>query len=105
MKPTNLEAGQLELVPISSLTSQNQLTLGRALDTYQSAFAPERVYEVVPQRRQDGDIGLDERVYLSNPPSLERERPETLKRTAIAYPSGNTTAIVFDQLLYADRKA
>lgn len=212
MKPTNLEAGQLELVSISSLTSQNQLTLGSALDTYQNAFAdepynevfadneveaalqyildrggdlllgklggevvslaggfnktedvyyveelavtpewqgrgfgrmtldallreadkrqpsryeirtttkndraielyesmgfaPERVYEVVPQRRQDGGIGLDERVYLSNPPMPERERPETLKRTAIAYPSGNTTAIVFDQLLYADRKA
>lgn len=77
----------------------------RAIELYESmGFVFERGYEVVAQRRLDGQISLDERVYLSKPSISERERRNTLKRTAIAYPSGNTTAIVFDQLSYVDRK-
>lgn len=78
---------------------------GRAIELYESmGFAQEPGCEVVAQRRLDGQISLDERVYLAKPPVSERERLDTLKRVAIVYPSGNTTAVVFDQLLDVDRK-
>lgn len=60
---------------------------------------------MIAQIRQDGKVALDERVYLSKPPLELAERLKTLKRVAIAYPSGNTTAVVFDQLLDSDRKS
>lgn len=77
----------------------------KAIPLYQSVgFVPEMGNEVVAQTRQGGAIGIDERVYLSRPPLPEQERLGTLKRIAVAYPSGNTTAVVFDQLLDSDRK-
>lgn len=77
----------------------------RAIELYESmGFAQEPGCEVVAQRRLNGQISLDERVYLAKPPVSERERLDTLKRVAIVYPSGNTTAVVFDQLLDVDRK-
>jgi diaminopimelate epimerase/GNAT superfamily N-acetyltransferase len=77
----------------------------KAIKLYESAgFTQEIRTELVAQMRQDNTIGLDERVYLSKPPFAEKERLANLKRIAIAYPSGNTTAVVFDQLLSADRK-
>ena len=77
----------------------------KAIPLYQSVgFVPEVGNEVVAQTRQSGSIALDERVYLSRPPLPEQERLSTLKRVAVAYPSGNTTAVVFDQLLKSDRK-
>jgi diaminopimelate epimerase/ribosomal protein S18 acetylase RimI-like enzyme len=77
----------------------------KAISLYESeGFVSELGTEIVAQSRQDGGIGLDERVYLSKPPLPERERLTALKRVAVAYPSGNTTAVVFDQLLDSDRK-
>lgn len=58
--------------------------------------------------------GQLEAVSISNPATdkakdrlkyiPEQQRLDKLKRTAITYPSGNTTAVIFDQLLGADRK-
>lgn len=47
---------------------------------------------------------LNKRRYLSVLSLPNKERPETLRRVAIAYPSGNTTAVIFDQLLSNNRK-
>lgn len=60
--------------------------------------------EAVPQFRKNRTIALDQRVYLSKPALSESERLMKLKRLAIAFPSGNTTAVVFDQFLSMDRK-
>ncbi|HEU4966689.1 MAG TPA: GNAT family N-acetyltransferase [Candidatus Saccharimonadales bacterium] len=77
----------------------------KAISLYTSSgFTEESGTEVVAQHRQDGRLALDERVYLSKPPLPEQERRDKLKRAVIAYPSGNTTAIVFDQFLDGDRK-
>ncbi len=77
----------------------------KAIALYQSVgFETETGAEVVAQTRQCGGIELDERVYLSKPPLAEQERLGALKRVAVASPSGNTTAVVFDQLLDQDRK-
>lgn len=77
----------------------------KAIDLYTSSgFTAELGTEVVAQRRQDGRVALDERIYLSKPPLPEQERLDKLKRAVIAYPSGNTTAVVFDQFLDGDRK-
>ena len=78
----------------------------RAIRLYESeGFAKVSGPELAAQMRQDGAIAVDERVYLSRPPLPEAERMRTLKRVAVACPSGNTTAVVFDQLPDADRKA
>lgn len=78
----------------------------KALNLYGSeGFASEAVSEVVAQARQDGKLALDERVYLLKQITEEvMEKPNTLKRAAIVYPSGNTTAVVFDQVLSVDRE-
>lgn len=86
-------------------TSRND----RAIGLYSSeGFAREPVTEVVAQTRQDGRLALDERVYLRKDINKENgmnmEKPVQLKRAAIMYPSGNTTAVVFDQMLDADRE-
>jgi len=78
----------------------------KALALYKSkGFVEEVGLESVSQPRQDGTIAVDLRVYLSNPPLSERERLMKLKRMAIAFPSGNTTAVIFDQFLTMDRKS
>lgn len=78
----------------------------KALNLYGSeGFTNESVSEVVAQARQDGRLALDERVYLLKQITEEvMEEPNKLKRAAIVYPSGNTTAVVFDQMLNADRE-
>ncbi len=78
----------------------------RAVRLYTSeGFTPEPGTEMAASWRQIGAPGIDERVYLSKPPTSVAERLSTLKRVTVAYPSGNATAIVFDQLLTADRKS
>ena len=61
--------------------------------------------EGVESRRKSGRIEIDNRVYLFKPliEGVMSEK-DKLKRVVVAYPSGNTTAVVFDQLLAADRK-
>ena len=77
----------------------------RAMALYQSAgFVAQAGTEAVPVRRYDGLVGLDERQYLSTPALDESERLRTLKRVTIVSASGNPTALVFDQLLGADRR-
>jgi histidine racemase len=77
----------------------------KAVSLYESeSFEQEAGTVVVAQNRQDGRIGSDERVYLSKPPIDPAERLKELKRVVVAYPSGNTTAVVFDQLLSSDRE-
>ena len=78
----------------------------KAIRLYSSeGFVSQAVTEVVSQTRQDGKLGLDERVYLvKNIKEETMEKPNTLKRAAIVYPSGNTTAVVFDQMLDTDRE-
>ncbi len=75
MNPTEIPAGQFEATSISGLTTVEKPVLDSLGETCQPAFA------------------------------TEPERSTTLKRVAITYPSGNTTAIVFDQLLDSDRRA
>ena len=78
----------------------------KAIGLYDSdGFVGQAVDEVVAQTRQDGKLGLDERVYLLK--NIEKdgmEKPKSLKRAAIVNPSGNTTAVIFDQMLDTDRK-
>ena len=78
----------------------------KAIGLYSSeGFVSQAITEVVSQTRQDGKLGLDERVYLvKNIEEETMEKPNTLKRAAIVYPSGNTTAVVFDQMLDTDRE-
>ena len=77
----------------------------RAQNLYKSkGFEAQYGVEAVAQLRLTGKIGLDERVYLSKPSLTLEERLMHLKHIAIAYPSGNTTAVVFDKLLESDRK-
>lgn len=60
---------------------------------------------VVASQRQDGSLAIDERLYMYRPPISAGERRSKIEKIAIAYPSGNTTAVVFDQFLGDDRKA
>jgi diaminopimelate epimerase/GNAT superfamily N-acetyltransferase len=77
----------------------------RAINLYESeAFTREPTTEAVAHRRIGGAISVDERLYLSKPPYNSSEPTARLRRVAVMYPSGNTTAIVFDQLLSVDRK-
>lgn len=77
----------------------------RAISLYESfGFVKEKGLEIVAEFRQNGSIGLDERVYLAKPMMTEGLRYMKLKHMAVAYPSGNTTAVIFDQLLELDRK-
>jgi diaminopimelate epimerase/GNAT superfamily N-acetyltransferase len=73
----------------------------KAISLYTSeGFEAQAITEVVAQARQDGRLGLDERVYLLKIlRENQMEKASTLKRAAIVYPSGNTTAVVFDQML------
>jgi ribosomal protein S18 acetylase RimI-like enzyme/diaminopimelate epimerase len=83
----------------------------RAIGLYESeGFSLVTPNEVVSHTRGDGTVRLDERVHLVRPaatdgPDPGRRLPSKLRRVVVAYPSGNTTAILFDQLLDADRKA
>ncbi len=77
----------------------------KALHLYTSkGFQRQPGVEAVANARLGGTIGLDERVYLSKPALPLEERMKKLKQMAVAYPSGNTTAVVFDKLLEHDRK-
>lgn len=78
----------------------------KALKLYVSeGFTPNGESIVVPSRRTDGRIRLDERVYLTRlAKETEMKEEIRLNRIAIVYPSGNTTAVVFDQLLDSDRQ-
>lgn len=59
--------------------------------------------EQVSNLRQDGLFKLDERIYLSKPlTETDMPKEKELRRTVIAYPSGNTTAIVFDRFPKAE---
>ena len=77
-----------------------------ALGLYRSeGFSVGDGCEVVPNRRVDQAIRLDTRVYLSKTLApATGVRGKTLRRIAIAYPSGNPTAILFDQLQGGDRE-
>lgn len=89
----------------SALEIRTTTRNNKALNLYGSeGFVTEAVSEVVAQERQGGRVALDERVYLLKQITEEAmEKPKTLKRAAIVYPSGNTTAVVFDQMLDTDR--
>jgi histidine racemase len=77
----------------------------RAISLYESlGFSREETTEAVAHRRVDDRISVDERVYLSRPPAERGASPTRLRRLAVAYPSGNTTALLFDQLQGSDRK-
>lgn len=81
-------------------TSQNE----KAIRLYESAgFVRQFGLEIVFRRRNDQKFGFDERVYLARPALTEKERLMKLKRLAVTCPSGNPTAIVFDQLTSLDR--
>ena len=90
----------------SALEIRTTVRNEKAIGLYSSeGFVSEPVTEVVAQKRQDGKLGLDKRVYLvKNLEEETMEKPTKLKRAAIAYPSGNTTAVVFDQMLDANRE-
>lgn len=79
----------------------------KALELYQSeGFKLSDTTEIVPQRRVNATIGLDERIYLRKQlKEVAMNEQQTFKRIAIAYPSGNTTAIVFDRLLNTNRRS
>lgn len=78
----------------------------KALGLYASeGFAVTGAPVIVASKRENGHLELDERVYLSKPLSSEpMKEKKGIKRLTVMYPSGNTTAIVFDQLLGQDRK-
>ncbi len=78
----------------------------RSISLYNKAgFVAQTGPEVVAQLREDGKIGLDIRVHFSKPALEDEMRLKSLKRAAVVSPSGNITAVVFDQLLKSDRKA
>lgn len=78
----------------------------KAIGLYESVgFKAEGPTIVVPSTKNTRRIELDERVYLTTNLSEEpMEELEKLRRMAVLYPSGNTTAVVFDQVLGSDRK-
>lgn len=63
--------------------------------------SPQR--EIVPSKRTDGRVGLDERIYMRKE-LRETDSGTVLQRVAVMYPSGNTTAVVFDQLFGSNRE-
>ncbi len=81
----------------------------KALNFYKKCgFSPEKCAEIVSQIRLDGKISLDKRIYYSKsvlPVNENDTIPSQLKRVVITYPSGNATAVVFDDLLQCDRKS
>ncbi|MEI7631961.1 MAG: GNAT family N-acetyltransferase [bacterium] len=78
----------------------------RAIALYQQlGFLLEPVQEVVVQQRTNGRIGIDNRVHLTKKTEARNEMQTELKRMVVVYPSGNTTAVVFDQLLDTDRES
>jgi len=83
------------------------VTNNRALDLYRSeGFVAVHPTEAVPYLRSDRTIAVDERTYLVRHNDTNEPNGEScvLRRVAVAYPSGNTTAVVFDQRLLDDRK-
>lgn len=74
----------------------------RAIGLYESVgFGAVRGNVLVPQTLAGGKVGVDERVYMAFPPLTAEEqaaRYTELKRVVIGYPSGNTTAVIFDQI-------
>ncbi|MEV0357670.1 GNAT family N-acetyltransferase [Nocardia sp. NPDC050697] len=56
--------------------------------------------------RTDGRVAVDERAYLvcRKNEQMNIEPADRLRRVVVAYPGGNATAVVFDQLLGADRE-
>lgn len=73
----------------------------RALGLYRSfGFAPRGATEVVARSRTSGSVGLDIRVHLAK----GVPGTDAFHRLAVAYPSGNTTALLFDQLQESDRR-
>lgn len=59
--------------------------------------------EQVPNLRKDGSFKLDERIYLIKPLFKNEMRENNLlRRVVIAYPSGNTTGIVFDNFTQSE---
>lgn len=63
--------------------------------------------QVSPSHQKNGEILLDDKIQLfkkdDSEENMKEQVPQTLNRTAILYPSGNTTAVVFDQRLDSDR--
>lgn len=78
----------------------------KAISLYESAlFVKNPVLKAAPHMRVGGKIELDERVYLTRTENEgTMEKPARIRRAVIAYPSGNTTAIIMDQMLDADRE-
>ncbi len=80
----------------------------RAIGLYESeGFVKQPILKAGPHFRVDGSLLIDYRVYLERTIDGEKtmEKPTNLKRAVIAYPSGNTTAIVTDQMLDEDRQS
>ncbi|MDB5175989.1 MAG: hypothetical protein JWM81_847 [Candidatus Saccharibacteria bacterium] len=77
----------------------------KAIGLYTSeGFSVGPVTTVVASRRESGRISLDERVHLRKKLRHDMEDEPNLNRVVVAYPSGNTTAVVFDQRLDTDRE-
>lgn len=71
----------------------------RSISLYKSeGFSPTGESILVPGLRASGQYTLDERIYFTKPKTEIALMPQTLKRVTVAYPSGNTTAIVWDNL-------
>lgn len=77
----------------------------KALSLYDSVgFNPDGSAVLVDEIRQEGAIGLDRRIYLKNQEEESMEKNQIIRRATIAYPSGNTTAVIFDQLMDENRE-
>jgi diaminopimelate epimerase/ribosomal protein S18 acetylase RimI-like enzyme len=79
----------------------------RAITLYESeGFVKNNILKVAPHFRVGGALLLDQRVYLTRIEKESRDMEKTTKinRMVIAYPSGNTTAIVLDQMLDSNRQ-
>jgi len=91
---------------ISAFQLRTTKNNSKAISLYRSeGFQIDDTSIVVPSRRTNGRITLDERIYLSkflNQDAMPEKN--NLKRVVVAFPSGNTTAVVFDQRLTGDRK-
>ena len=79
----------------------------KAISLYESeGFVKDPILKVGPHYRIGDILALDHRVYLKRTENemSNVEKIERLNRVVVAYPSGNTTAIVLDQMLDSDRK-
>lgn len=75
----------------------------KAIRLYESeGFVTVPPTEVVAHRRRNQQFSVDERTYLSRMQG-STDSNNRLRRVAVVFPSGNTTAIVFDQRLGEDR--